>query len=420
VSDLAILASILLILLAAKGFFSGSELALVSSDKLMLQTLAEKGHKGAKLVLRLFRQPESLLTTTLIGTNIATMTMTVLGTTAALEVFGSGGEIFAILILTPIMLIFGEIVPKSVFQQRADSIAIRVIVPLAALRTLFYPLVQAFGWIARQIVGRFGPPGASVNPYATRQRLRMMLDSADRAPGGGVLDRERIRRAILLADMTVGEAMVPLARVHGVPSTAGIEELMAISRASGHRRIPVFEGNLSNIVGIANWSVWEELEPEFGDRDLSDLRVDAHFISTIQRLDELLPVLMERGDHMVVAVDEYGTAQGVVTLEDLMEILLGDVADVLHLGPPVKSSDKPIRTQQGGVYLMDGRARLAEVSEMLDIDLPTREFHSLAGLLTNRLRRIPQKGDVIDFSGYRFSVDAATSRAATVIRIEPI
>ncbi len=246
-----------------------------------------------------------------------------------------------------------------------------------------------------------------------------MLESAERALETPSLDRDRIRRAIRLSDMTAGEAMIPLAQVVGAPASHSVAELREIGRASGHRRIPLYEGNISNIVSIAAWTVWDEADPDFEQRSVEELTAPPHFASIIQRLDELLPVLLSRPDRTVVAVDEFGTATGLVTLEDLMTILLGDVARGAHLGPQAEPGVIPIEQDGTDVFVFDARAPLAEVGELLDVELPAREFHTVGGLLTSRLRRIPAVGDSLVESGQRFTVLEATSRAATRVRVEP-
>jgi CBS domain containing-hemolysin-like protein len=253
----------------------------------------------------------------------------------------------------------------------------------------------------------------------TRQRLRLMLESAERASEMPNLDRERIQRAIRLSDMTAGEAMIPLAQVVGAPASHSVADLCAIRRETGYRRIPLYEGNISNIVSIAAWTVWDESAPDFEQRSIEALTAPPHFASIIQRLDELLPVLLTRADRMVVAVDEFGTATGIVTLEDLMTILLGDVARGAHLGPQGEAGEIPIEHDGDNVFVFDARARLAEVGELLDVELPAREFHTVGGLLTSRLRHIPAVGDSLVESGQRFTVLEATSRAATRVRVEP-
>lgn len=417
--ELLFLLPLMLVLLAAKAFFSGSELALVSSDKLKLRSRADRGDRGAKAVLRLFRNPESILATTLIGTNVSSMTLAVLGTATMIGTLGPGGDIYATLLLTPIMLIFGEIVPKSVFQQRADAIAPAVARPLAALRILLMPIVLAFSWVGRKISQRIAPKGVAASPFVTRRRLRVMLESTERIAEPLVLDRDRIQRAVVLSDMTVGEAMVPLGRCTGAPSSATTADLLELGRSAGHRRIPIYDGNISNIVAVAVWTVWDELAPEFESKSLDELTIPPHFASGLQRLDELLPVLLSRTDHMAIVVDEFGSATGIVTVEDLMAILLGDVARTTRPSRRGLPRSTAIEEHDGDAFVIRADAPLMEIEELLDIGLPTREFHTVGGLMTSRLRRIPALGDTIDEGGYRFTVVDATERTPTRIRIEP-
>ena len=417
--DFLILVPLLIVLLLCKGFFSGSEIAMVSSDKLKLRSKADHGDKGAGVVLKLFRKPDSLLATTLIGTNVCTMLLAVLGTALMIGILGPGGDIYATLLLTPVMLILGEIVPKSVFQQHADVIAPRIARPLALLRALLMPVVLTLGWIGRKIAVRLGPKGVVISPFATRRRLRLMLEGAENIAEPQILDRDRIQRAIQLSDMTVGEAMIPLANVAGAPKTASMKQLATLGRQAGHRRIPLYDGNISNIVAIASWSIWDEIEPGFTAKKPADFTVPAHFASSIQRLDELLPVLLARTDHMAVAVDEFGTAVGIVTVEDLMAHLLGNVARGIHPRFPGAGENDDVE-QEDDVLLMDASTPLAEIGELLDIGLPTREFHTVGGLMTSRLRRIPAIGDTLEESGYKFTVVEATSRAPTRIRVEAL
>ena len=416
--ELLVLVPSMLVLLVAKAFFSGSEIALVSSDKLKLRSRADRGDRGAATVLRLFRNPESTLATTLIGTNVSSMLLAVIGTATLISVLGPGGDFYATLLLTPIMLILGEIVPKSVFQQRADTVAPAVARPLAALRVLLMPIVLAFSWIGRKISQRVAPKGVNPSPFVTRRRLRLMLETAGRIAEPLVLDRDRIQKAIMLSGMTVGEAMVPLGRCTGAPTSSTTRDLIELSRSVGDRRIPIYEGNISNIVAIATWPIWDELSPGFADKELEELTIPPHFASSIQRLDELLPILLGRKDHMAVVVDEFGSATGIVTVEDLMVILLGDVARAARPHPAGWKQTSPIERQGENDFLIKADAPLVEIEELLDIGLPTREFHTVGGLMTSRLRRIPALGDKIEEGGYRFTVVDATDRAPTRIRIE--
>jgi CBS domain containing-hemolysin-like protein len=246
-----------------------------------------------------------------------------------------------------------------------------------------------------------------------------MLDSADRAAELPVLDRDRIQRAVRLSDMTVGEAMVPLASITGASGDITLKKLVEMSHRSGHRRIPLYKDNISNIVAIASWTIWDELDAGFLQRKPGEFEVTPHFTSPIQRLDELMPVLMARNDHMAVVVDEFGSATGIVTLEDLMLILLGDAARGVHLGPKGWGKPMEISRLEGGVIVMDAQTRLVEAAEILDVELPSHEFHTVGGFMTSHLRRIPLLNDSIEEFGYRFTVVEASSRAPLRIRVEP-
>ena len=410
----------MIFLLLAKGFFSGSEIALISSDKLKLRSKADHGDKRARTVLNLFKKPESLLATTLIGTNVCTMLLAIFFTALMIRLLGTGGDLYATVLLTPIMLILGEIVPKSIFQQRADVVAPTVARPLAVFKTLLMPVVLTLGWIGRQIAQRFVPQGAMPSPFVTRRRLRLMLEGSENISAPQTLDRDRIQRAIQLSDMTVGEAMIPLAKVIGAPSTVAMSELAKLSRDTGHRRIPLYDGNISNIVAIACWTIFDELEPGFADKSVAEFTIDAHFASSIQRLDELLPILLNRSDHMAIAVDEFGTAVGIVTVDDLTTLLLGTAARRAYPRHRRQQQTAIEEQQEGDEILLDASTPLAEIGELLDIGLPTREFHTVGGLLTSRLRRIPAVGDTLDEAGYRFTVVEATNRAPLRIRVEAI
>jgi len=419
-NDLLTILPLMLALLLAQGFFSGSEIALVSCDKLKLRSRAERGDKRAGLVLKLFKNPETILATTLIGTNISTMSLTVLGTATMIELAGTGGELYAVLLLTPLMLIFGEIVPKSVYQQRADSIAPHVATLLAVIRTLLLPVSLTFGWIGKQVARIVGPEASSTSPFITRQRLRLMLDSADQAAELPVLDRDRIQRAVRLSGMTVGEAMVPLAQVIGAPRKSSMKKLQALGRQTGHRRIPLFEGNISNITKVAVWSIWDELDPEFISYMVKNFSAEPHFTSPVERLDDLMPVLMARKDKMAIVVDEFGSAAGIVSVEDLMLILLGDVAKGVHLGPGGWGEPLQVSRLDENVIVMDAQARLPDAAELLDVELPAHEYHTLGGFVTSHLGRIPTPGDTIEEFGYRFTVIEGSSRIPTKIKIEPV
>jgi putative hemolysin len=213
--DLVWAVPLMIVFLILKGFFSGSEIAMVNSDKYKLKHRAKLGDKGSSLVLKLFRTPDVILGTTLVGTNIATVTISTLGALIAIQLFGPTGDLISVIVLTPILLIFGEVVPKSIFQQKADSIVNRLIYALRFFSFVFYPVIFVFSRIARFFTRIVGNGTTPQNMFITREELRVLLDLPETASDPATLDRKRIRRIIRFADTTVGEAMIPLADVVG-------------------------------------------------------------------------------------------------------------------------------------------------------------------------------------------------------------
>ena len=203
-------------LLLIKGFFSGSEIALVNSDKVKLTARANQGHRGAREVLKLFKTPDLLLGTTLVGTNIATVSLTTLVTVLFVNLFGVHGDLYAFLIFTPILLILGEIVPKSIFQQKSDVVAPIAIYPLKVFSTIFYPVIIVFSRIARLLARVLGGGKVEQNLFMTREQIRSVVEMSERTSSVDAFDRGRIRRVIRFSDTTVGEAMIPISEVTAI------------------------------------------------------------------------------------------------------------------------------------------------------------------------------------------------------------
>jgi CBS domain containing-hemolysin-like protein len=408
----------MVLLLLLEGFFSGSEIALVNADKIRLHARAKQGHRGAQLVLELFERPEVLLTTILVGTNIAVVTLTTLGTLLMIRWFGERGDLYALLVYTPLLLTFGEIVPKSVYQQKADQLAPRVIYPLSAFRLLLYPLIAGFSLIARLAAriggGRLGGPAI----FITRQQMRTVVDMAERGAHVGVFDQARIRRAARFADISVGEAMVPVAETVAIDARYDTPTACRMARAHGYNRLPVFERNIGNIVGVLTLTVWDLMDAEVRARELRELVAPALYVSPLQSVDELLPALRERDDHMAIVVDEFGSAIGMITMEDIMEEVVGDFRggyDFDEYRPRRRRYHEEIAD---GVYEVDSRVSIAEINELLDIRLPATEFHTVGGFVEARLRHIPAAGESVSEDGWRFIVEEAGERAITRLRVE--
>lgn len=408
----------MLIFLILKGFFSGSEIALVNADKIKLHHIAKQGNNGAKMVLKLFQTPDVLLGTTLVGTNIFTVALTTLGTMLMIKHFGEFGDLYAFLLFTPLFLILGEIVPKSIYQQKSDTIAPIVIYPLRFFSMLFYPVVFIFSRIARLGARLVGGGKLDQNVFITREQIRMVMEMADRSANVDAFDRSRIKRIIRFAETTVGEAMIPVAEMTALNIDQNTNDAVELVRRRGYNRLHIYQRNISNIVGIVTLTTWDLMDRKLIGKPLKELIQPAHYVSAYQTIDQLLPILREREDHMAVVVDEFGSAIGMITMEDILEEVVGEIDVGYDFEEYLPRPKRNFEMLDDEVFLMDSRLPISEANEALAVNLPATDYHTIGGLMMARLRHIPEQGESIIEAGYRFTVEEATDRSITKIRVE--
>lgn len=414
---------LMLVLLLLKGFFSGSEIALVNADKIKLRHAAKQGSRGAELALKLLQKPEVLLSTTLVGTNISTIALTTVGTLLMIDWFGRYGELYALLAYTPLFLVVGEIVPKSIYQQKSSFLTPFLIFPISWSAWLFYPVIFIFSRIARLCARLAGAGNTEQTLFITREQFRTLVDMAEQSAALSESNRGRIRRVIRFADTTVAEAMVPIADVTSLDGDKigkkSMRSAIDLVRKHGFNRLPVFQNNISNITGIITLTTWEMLADHGAKKPISDMIKPALYVAPNQTIDSLLPELRQRADHMAIVVNEFGSAIGMITMEDIVEEVLGEI-DVGYDFEEYQPKRRHEFSWIGdNICLMDSRVSISEANEVLGVRLPATEFHTLGGLVMARLRRIPREGDYIVELGYRLTVVEATDKTLVKLRVEP-
>lgn len=420
--DLLIPLLIMIFFLFLKAFFSGSEIAIVNSDKFKMRHLAKTGDRKAALLLKMFRTPDVILGTTLVGTNVATVTISTMGAIIAIKAFGEIGDIISVLIMTPFLLIFGEIVPKSIFQQKADSVA-RAIIPFLRFFSLaFYPVIFVFSRIARFATRLVGGSTTGHTLFITREELSVLLDISDTGSGvgSGKVDRRSIRRVIRFADTTVGQAMIPLADVIGFNEMRSTADAVQTVIKHGYNRLPVYRGNITNVKGVLTLTTWDMLDPTTEERRCTDFIRPPLYLSAQQTIDQTLRLLQAREDHMGIVVDEFGSAIGIITMEDIFEEVVGDIEVGYDFDEYQSKRQYSIEEESENSYVMSGRSPLSEVNDKLHIKLPVYVAHTIGGYVITRLRRIPQEGDSILDDGFRFTVLEADPRTVLKVRVERV
>ncbi|MBK6846664.1 MAG: HlyC/CorC family transporter [Proteobacteria bacterium] len=398
------------ICLLAEGFFSGAELALISADRVLLRSWADRGGHRATLVRRFLDDPGQLISTALVGTNICVVLSTVVATLALLQHFPQRGELLSLLVMTPLVLIFGEIVPKSVFQHYADRWAPRVIYLLSAFRLLFFPLVALGSWITRQLLRVVHLDQQRL--FMSRDELRLLITLPSRSGPDRITadEQQMISRIFKFSEQAVAEVMVPLSGVTALPLSAPRGELVRVIAEKRHTRIPLYRERLDQIEGIVH--AFDVLRADPGTPPSALFR-PAIFVPESQPARDTLVRLQREGQGMAVVVDEYGGAVGVVTIEDLLEQVVGEIEDE-HDPRPIDL----IRQEGPGRYRVKGRATVEAFNQVARVQLPVdSDYESVAGLVLDRCKTIPTAGQRLQLGGTTITVIAATDRSVEELEI---
>jgi len=408
--DIGITLLIIVVCLLLEGFFSGSEIGVVSADQMKLRMKAAKGSKGAKLALEMLKKPEWLLSTTLVGTNISVVTNTTMVTALMIHLFGDNGSWLAVVIAAPLIWVFGEIVPKSVFQQRADVVTPYVIFALRFFSLLFYPILLVFTLITRMLAKLAG--GADRNPFTLREEILTMLQMPAARDGDiEQVESDMIRRTFNFTETKVLDAMVPLIDLTMVDRDASCRQARQLATDGGHIRLPVYEGRVDRVTGMLNVL---DLLGEDDDHPISDFVREAHYVPANKSVRDLLMLLRKKGKVVAVVVDEFGAAEGIVTVEDIVEQVVEDLHD--EYDSP-EEAEKLFHRLGERDYLTGGRTELAELAAGLDIDLPPGPYTTLAGFILHKTGSIPPQGARIKEGRYELTVHRRTDRAIQEVRI---
>lgn len=405
---------LMLVLLLLKGFFSGSEAAVVSTDWVKLRHKAGNGDRGAQLALTQMERPERLLTTTLIGTNISTIALTTIGTLLLVGLLGDRGELAALLIFTPLLLVLGEIVPKSIYRQKADVLTPYIVFPLRWMQTVLAPLVFIFsrlGRLAATLLGGKGKDAAA----AMRDQFSAVVSMTEQSDTIEAFSRGQVRRVLRFGQMTAAEAMWPLTEGRSLERSASLDELVSLRRETGQRLIPLYDGAPSNIVAIARIESWDLMDPVLREKSARDFIHPVRYAPYLQSVREILEILHEEPEATLVVVDEFGGALGLIALDGLVRRTLGVETSPLT-GRHDPAHQPVVERQDDGTYLLDARLPIVKVNESLDISLSTLAQSTIGGYALAQFRRLPEVGETFTAEGYTFAVAETDGRSIVTLR----
>jgi putative hemolysin len=401
------------VLIALSGFFSSSEIAMFSLPQHRVDAMVDEGLSGAALVRALKEDPHRLLVTILVGNNIVNIAMTAI-TTGLLGLYfgGAAAVVISTFGITAIVLLFGESAPKSYAVENTESWARRIARPLKFAEYAMYPLIVLFDYLTRQINRLTGSTGAIETPYVTRAEIQDMLETGERE---GVLEEDEhdmLRRIFRFTDTIAKEVMTPRLDMTAVPADTDIEEAIETSIQSGHERLPVYEGNLDNVIGIVTIQDLVR-EAQYGERevDLADLTTPTLHVPESKNVDELLAEMREDRLNMVIVIDEFGTTEGLVTMEDLVEEVVGEILE--------GGEEEPIEHLDENTVRVRGEVNIHEVNEVLEIELPEgEEFETIAGFIFNRAGRLVEEDESITYDGVEITVEHVENTRIMRARVE--
>ena len=405
------LAWIAVLCLLTTMFFSAAEMAFIAANRLRLRHLAQEGSKTAARYLEAFRQPERILSTAMMGVTISHIVASSITTILLMETFGSWGWLVATAVITPIMLVFGEIIPKAVAREFATSLILKLFRVLRLAAALLVPFVFTANLIVSTVLRLFGGPRADTRHFVSREELKALLAMEPGEAEVTTQEAEMIDKIFDLGDTTVCEIMVPLVEVAMLPDTATPDDAIALMQRRGFSRIPIYQQRETNIVGVV--AAMDLLNRGAQVRTVTELMRQPTFVPETKRIDDLLREMQRSRNHMAVVVDEYGGSTGVVTLEDVLEEIVGEIHDE-HDRTPATVERLP-----DGSYLVAARTNLEELNEALDWTLPKRDYETVAGLVLATLHRIPRRGEEFQVDGYTITVLEADPRHVTAVKITP-
>lgn len=390
---------LLFICLALSAFFSSAETAFVSLPRIRVRHLVETGVAGAERVAKMTERPERLLATVLLCNNFVNVAAAALGTAVAVTIWeGDIGILIATIVVTILLLIFAEVTPKTFAIRHPERLALLYVYPLGVITKIVYPVAAGLGWLGSMLAG-----GKTRVPptLVSEEEIRSMISVGREEGTVEEAEAELLHKVFVFGDRTVREVMTPRPEVAWVGEGIKLADFLAIYAESPHTRFPVYRGSIDDVVGIL--SIKDVLMAQAkGSMEkksvIDDLVRPVQFVPETKRIAQLFAEMQSQGYPMVVVVDEFGVTSGIVTMEQLVGEIVGEMGDEL-----VKV-DKEFEVIDDRTIQIDGGMRVEEANEELGLELPTGDYDTVAGFLLSLIGRIPKEGEQVRYGGLKLAI----------------
>ena len=419
---------VIVVLLMMSAFFSGSETALTASSRSKLMAQADRGSRGAAAAMKVTENRERMIGALLLGNNIVNILSAALATALLTRMFGGSGVAIATVAMTALVLIFGEVMPKTVAITYPEAVATRVAPIIRPMILLFSPVVSLVRAVVRAILRVFGltadPDGQML---ALREEIAGAIALGHSEGAVARESRDRLLGALDLSHRTVDEIMRHRRQIEMVDGDQSPDQIITQVLASSHTRLPVYRGSDDNILGVVHAKdLLREVDRLVRGNDASltgiqnldivKVAMKPYFIPDTTALDEQMREFLKRRTHFALVVDEYGTLQGLITLEDILEEIVGDITDEFD----VVLKDSALMRAEDGAFVLDGAMTIRDLNRATDWRLPDDEANTVAGLVIHEAQMIPNEGQVFSFHGFRFEVVARRENRITRLKMRPL
>ena len=407
------LVAVIILLIIISAFFSGAETALTAaSEARMRQLVKRKGNRQAERVEALQTKREQLISTILIGNNAVNIMASALATSAAIALIGDSGVAIATLVMTFIIVLFAEVLPKSYALNHADKLSLRMALPVQIVVWILTPLT----WLLNVLVIKLMRPD-NLGDTSREEELRGLIDLHNQDTDAEGRETGAMLSSVLdLGEISVEEIMTHRASVTAINADDDPEDILRFVLKSPHTRHPVYAGKPENIVGVLHVKALLRAIEENSSRDISglsitDIATEPYFVPETTQLFAQLQAFRKRREHFAIVIDEYGDLRGIVTLEDILEEIVGEIDDEHDEGLP------EVKPQADGSYIVDGSVTLRDLNRILSLELPDEKAATLAGLIIYESRHIPAIGQEFRFYGLRFRIRNRAGNQLTSIRL---
>jgi Mg2+/Co2+ transporter CorB len=406
-------------LLILSAFFSGSETALTAASRARMHALEQDGNRRAKIVTYLLSIRERLIGAILLGNSLANIAASALATSLFLALFGEAGIAYATVVMTVLVVLFAEVLPKTYAIVNADRMALFVAPAVRFVVAVLAPVTRAMQFLVRHTLRLFGASvGEDVEVLSAHEELRGAINLHHKEGGVVKIDRDMLGGVLDLRELTVSDIMVHRTTMDAIDVDLPTEQVVDAALKSSHTRVPLWRGEREEIVGILHAKTLlralREAGGDLGKLDIMSLSTPPWFVPDSTSLKDQLNAFLKRKAHFAIVVDEYGEVMGLVTLEDIIEEIVGDITDETDI------ASIAARVEPDGSLIVDGTVPIRDVNRMMDWNIPDDDATTIAGLVMHEAQAIPYQGQRFNFHGFRFEVLRRQKNRIASLQVTPL